>query len=119
MTRLARLTEVASNMIRVSCRLKISGVALVATGEHQLIVTIKVTGLARNREMGSGESKFRCAVAECGWLPSRGCMARFTLMVEKTGDVIRAGRRLIVGLMARVAFLARIFENLVLVTGNA
>lgn len=56
---------------------------------------------------------------KCGRFPNSRCMARLTGRGEFRKCMIRIGRRLIVGLVARVAFLSCVLENLVLVARNA
>ena len=80
------------------------------------------TGMTINALHGTVRSRQRkssVVMREGRRLPGKCCMAGLTYRREFRKCVVRAGRCLIVGLMARIAILSRVLENLVLVTGNA
>lgn len=88
MTRLARLAEAARHVVWVLRSLIIGGVALIAIGIDKLVVATCVTRLARDREMGTGQRKFRRAVVKGRRLPGRSRMARRAILAEIACDVV-------------------------------
>jgi hypothetical protein len=92
MTGLTSLTEVSRHVVRVRRSCKICRVALVAIRIDQLIVAICMARLARRRQMGASQRKFRRAVIKRCRLPRCGGVTSLTVLAEVPCNVVRVRR---------------------------
>ncbi len=85
----AVLAEVACNVIGIRRTREVSAVALIAIGEHQLIVVIYMTRVARRGHVSAGERKLRGTMVKRRRLPRSGRVTRLAVLTEIIGDVVR------------------------------
>ncbi len=93
---------------------EVSAVALIAIGEYQLVIPVRVARLARRGRVCARQRELGGAVVKCCRLPSCCCMARLTILAEVACDMIwiRGTREI-----GAVALVAAGEGNLIIVVG--
>ena len=84
----ARVRKLIGAVIRIRRSAEIRLMTRVAVGVHERIVAVRMTGVARLRQMRPGEREIRAAVIERGWLPGRLRMTTQTRVRELIRRVI-------------------------------
>ena len=112
----AVVREVRNHVIRVCRLLVLRLVALEAVDINQLVVAIRVTRLARRRNMSTCELKPRSTVVERCPLPCRRGMAGLTRCWEIGGNMIRVCCPLIICPVTGNAFGRQSPEGVALMT---
>ena len=99
----AIMIEISCHVVRICRLLEIRLVALIAIVVHQLVVPVRVAGLALSGCVRSGQGEPSCAMVEGRRCPVCRGMALCTIMVEISRDVVWIRRLLEVRLMTLVA----------------
>ena len=96
MTRRTVLAEIACNVVGVLCPVEFRTVTLKTGRKYELIISIRVTRLARRRCVHTYQRKLRRVVVECRRLPRCRCMTQLTVRGEPPRHMIRrrGGREL-------------------------
>jgi hypothetical protein len=82
---------------------KVCTVTLIAIGVRELVIAVRVTGLARHGCVCAGQRELRRAVSECRRLPGRRVVAGRAGLAETTRHVIRVRCALEIGRMTLIA----------------
>lgn len=93
--------------------------ALVAIGVRQLIVVVRVTGLAAHGKMSSREWKLGCRMIKRRGLPRRGCMTLRAGLRESRRDVVGIRSLAEIAAVTRIATCRQVCVLVVLVTIRA
>lgn len=90
-------------MVGIHCPLEIRRVTLVAVCIHELIISVGVARLTRDRGVRASQRELRCAMVKCRRLPSSGGMTRFTPMIKQSCGMIGICCFVEIGLVTREA----------------